>query len=180
MKKHKGSLTGYYFKLQQHHLPLEGVIPIFNQPRGIPHPAQKERTNVSEAESKWACIGSSKGSDWRDLSSSLSIRSVPVLSIQHNQKKRDFLQMSAWILSHNCSSLIKWSHRHIFWKFNYMLIIMNISSFPIATMVSHFPYYRKSDWKCSIMMVTQLKGNITPTRSVTCKKRTTSCSGIRN
>lgn len=51
MQKHKGSLTGHY-KLQQRHLILEEVIPIFNQPRGIPHPAQRERTNVSEAESK--------------------------------------------------------------------------------------------------------------------------------
>lgn len=51
MRKHKDSLTGYY-KLQQHHLILEEVIPIFNQPRGIRHPAQRERPNVSEAESK--------------------------------------------------------------------------------------------------------------------------------
>lgn len=52
MQKHKGSLTRYFYKLQQHHLPLEEVIPIFNQPRGILHPAQRERTNVGEAESK--------------------------------------------------------------------------------------------------------------------------------
>lgn len=48
-----------------------------------------ERKNKCEwgREQTRACTGSSKCSDWRDSSSGLSIRSVPVLSIQHNQTK---------------------------------------------------------------------------------------------